>query len=812
MLPTTRVLVIPSATGAAGEHVAPAITLDQALDGPWDELGWDAHITQYGRADGGPCSRLLKCQLAEAEADGVELHVAFIDLDTPGHVAWADGPRGDQAIDALEDCLGRAQDAGYPVGGYTSRAGLRLVLPLVPAVPLSKATGTLEAVYAALKRAVGDVGPLGLEWDEAANAQWFRLFRAPRALRDGEPLRPYSVLPTGSYNARPLAEAAEAEVPSAPTAGPAGAYRVEVPVDAWYYVVRPNTKAGEVRLELAEGLPLPYPEGGRNQSLLALVRSLSKQLAPQWPNATDLASVLYSICAPSVAADTRPGSPTLDELRGMCSRTSPLDATGERMTSADTEHELAPPTHGEGVLVVAHRSGQSYFIRSCGTWVGPFSPSIVCAAFAMLHPGIDCTSQGGAPWSGPRLLQAYGRVVAEVSYRQAPRPFRDGDDVLEVPLYDRVDTIEPRYDADVAHWLKLLCPGPALVNWLSWLDDLTEPLPALVLFGPAGTGKSMLASAIAGYWGGQAADFKRVLAGDGFALSTLGSSPVILGDDVSGGFRSERETGAFRELVANTQHSVNVKYQSVATYHTATRVIITSNDPGVMGIRGRHSNHDTAAIGARILGLSVSRDPADWLEASGGRKFTKDWLPPGGRPGRLLQHIAWLQSQRSSHSGGRFAVLAQVSSEISEGAMLSTDEDTTIWLAVARALECGNTDVARVHEPGVVYVSGGALYSAWPSLGMDLSERVTMAAIARALRQASESASSVTIPRNDYTATLRYWSIPSSLVLRAARDVGAGNHALLMKLHTQGNVAKLETQDGETGAAGEELAHHEGGS
>ena len=220
MLPTScRVVVVPDARTPAGVSPVDSIPLADALRAPWFEHSMDAHITQYGKANGEACPRLKVCDMQQAIEDGVELHVALLDLDCPGHTPWSDGARGEDAIEALEEIIYRASKHQLPVGGYTSRAGLRLVLPLSPAVPLDKATGVLDALYHQVRQAVGDCTDVGVEWDDNANAQWSRLFRAPDVTRDGQTLRSYCVLPTGSYNPRAPHRQGEDRVPDGSCCG-----------------------------------------------------------------------------------------------------------------------------------------------------------------------------------------------------------------------------------------------------------------------------------------------------------------------------------------------------------------------------------------------------------------------------------------------------------------------------------------------------------------------------------------------------------------------------------------------------------------
>ena len=127
--------------------------------------------------------RLNLPALAALKAAGQEpeLHWAIFDIDNPGHEPW--------------DCLASAEDAVLEafdllpevlfnsVGGYTTRAGFRLMWKLEPALPVGMANSFLRNLGNLLEGA-------GLAVDRASY-EWTRFFRLPRAKRDGCVLTSY---------------------------------------------------------------------------------------------------------------------------------------------------------------------------------------------------------------------------------------------------------------------------------------------------------------------------------------------------------------------------------------------------------------------------------------------------------------------------------------------------------------------------------------------------------------------------------------------------------------------------------------------
>lgn len=123
------------------------------------------------------------------------LYWAIYDVDTPGHTPWLDRERAAAALDAALFALGEEW------GGYTTRAGLRLLVPLDPPCPVTQGNDLLRLVAEGLVNPVLDL--LGLAVDPASY-EWTRLMRLPRAKRDGQVLDPVTVEPLGSLPWRAL--------------------------------------------------------------------------------------------------------------------------------------------------------------------------------------------------------------------------------------------------------------------------------------------------------------------------------------------------------------------------------------------------------------------------------------------------------------------------------------------------------------------------------------------------------------------------------------------------------------------------------
>ena len=119
------------------------------------------------------------------------LHWAIFDIDNEGHAPWQHQWKAasylEEGIAAL-DLLTRGES-----GGYTTRAGYRLVVELDPPVPVKLANSLLRQLGADLSKKIAhDVDP--------ASYEWTRLMRLPLALREGGQPTPAMVLPALSTN------------------------------------------------------------------------------------------------------------------------------------------------------------------------------------------------------------------------------------------------------------------------------------------------------------------------------------------------------------------------------------------------------------------------------------------------------------------------------------------------------------------------------------------------------------------------------------------------------------------------------------
>lgn len=194
-----------------------------------------------------------------------EVHWVFLDFDRPGHEPWPDPA---QAALALYSALDRVTIPGG--GGYTTRAGLRLVWALSTPLPATLANSFLEAFLAEVADALPDLEP------DPVSARWTQLFRTPLAARDGVPADPTRVFiqePGQAVDPYDLAEARGWALTS--EAGSAAARvsdRPSSPVDLSFE----QWKAAWAHPGLKVGTPIPEEGGHRYPRLRSILASIAK--------------------------------------------------------------------------------------------------------------------------------------------------------------------------------------------------------------------------------------------------------------------------------------------------------------------------------------------------------------------------------------------------------------------------------------------------------------------------------------------------------------------------------------------------------
>lgn len=236
--------------------------------------------------------RLNLAALPVLEGLGAEVvaNLAVVDVDLPGHAHWESLEAAQEHVEALlaDDDDDDDDSLLYSAAFYTTRAGYRLVWSLETPVPVARYRSLMTKLMGELK------DKHGIDSDESS-AEWNRLFRLPRCVRDGSILASYMDLsPIGEVSIDPYRWGALEEDNFADVCdvGDAPEPREDMDLDDWKAAWRqPYLKRG-----------LPFPPDAEGSTYRAMRRAISSA-AHEGP-VTD-PEVLFSLVARSV--DATPG-------------------------------------------------------------------------------------------------------------------------------------------------------------------------------------------------------------------------------------------------------------------------------------------------------------------------------------------------------------------------------------------------------------------------------------------------------------------------------------------------------------------------
>lgn len=770
------VAVWPAAFIPGGEEVADA-TMAEALD---TVPNYDAHATGY-LVPGGPQMRVRKDHVEALAAEGKVpmLHYAFFDFDTPDHAPIEQDLAAECAAvlaDVAEAALG-----AVPIT-YTTRAGLRLVFVLAEPVDVRQANPVLEALASELGEAWAEVwpdAPVGLD---PTSAQWTRAFRLPKVARDDAPL-PSTV--TTDYTLLTVGELPEPEVYSSSVK--LTDFEL-VPVDkaTWYHSIRPTHFAHAWRDAVAEGLPLTFPSGEWHSSLVKLVGSLTSILGPTAESSEALAGTVISILAPSVLAGATDAGHDMDQLQDLALRFAP-----NSWVAPEAEEQDVEDSDIIGDIVVGHPTASVYWIKEDGAWRGPLSAGGATTRLAQAYPDLTFATKSHTPYPGNKLVYLYGRTVDEVTY-SAYREGLEGHKLV-AKLYGRRPELAAERCPEVDEWFDIVESGGAPVReWLTWLGDLSTPIPAMMWHGKAGVGKGLMANAIAKFFAGGFVDWRR-LSSDQFASAGWLDTPFVWGDEF-GGFADERQSEVFRELVGNTEHTVRAMRVAPMKIETALRIFLTTNEDHALSIRGRASQESLNAVRNRVVGVAVPKEAAAYLEARGGRGgLTKDWVADKeGRPGALVRHLAYLQTQRATSFSGRYPVEAWADPLLRRGAILGNEEEALVWLAAATAALHGQGGCI-IRTPGEALINPRNLAAGWNQLQLGAGRQMSATEITAVVKRFSLG--------QERIEAKRYHRIAGDILLSTLEDIGHDGADRLDAALRTGNVVEVKRRRGLGGGA-----------
>ena len=607
----------------------------------------DAHVACYYVEEEEDLPRINKSAHQWLIEEGKEPKVQwlFIDVDNPGHKEWESQEQKQQVMDELT-INPLLEDAGI----YTTRAGYRLLWRLEKPVLARH----WKSFYNQFRKYL-------IENDIPADtaetlAVWSTSFRLPYVTRDGEPTSPgVDLTPlTDGYTLQWTPPARLRTEVGTSTANIDDTKREVVPPtrEEWRHLIGASL-AGRYVHKLEDGRPLGKP-GNRDNALMEAIASLGGYLKATDPNQ------IYRFIHRSVAADQSEGAPSLKNAWEKCCRIASREAgklREEKTQEKNRERQPAILVHQDKHFYVLDTRQEPWQYHPFPVGGNMLVNALEAYTLAGI-PTIGTRSQKGTPASVRQLVSDHGRVVMQVIYvmGQHRAEFqRDNGGTLFLGCCIPT-AVEAVPDERVAEWLEALA-GPkldVLLDWLATVKVLDLPTCALYMKGKPGTGKSMLISALASVWGTKATPMQEMMSPFNAGLLEC---PVVAADEgVTLTQGSMSPDIVFRNLVANSDHSINRKNQPVVRVQGCARVIICANNDRALQFNNSLTEEDLQAIVSRTLYIEAQPTAATYLRNLGGRQATKEWVMDGNSPGRIASHIAWLAQNRVVRYGNRLLV------------------------------------------------------------------------------------------------------------------------------------------------------------
>ena len=393
-------------------------------------------------------------------------------------------------------------------------------------------------------------------------------------------------------------------------------------------------------------------------------------------------------------------------------------------------------------------------------------------------PSIVTRSQNGSPAAVRTLVSDHGSPVAEVTYvmGQSGASFDSGDGGTLFLGCCAVKDLEEVEDERVAQWLYHLAGDKldVLLDWLATLLLLELPTCAIYLKGRPATGKSMLIAGTASVWGTKATPLQEMMSPFNAGLLHC---PVVAADEgVTLTPGSMSPDIVFRNLVANSDHSINRKNMPVVRVRGCARVIIAANNDKALQFDNSLTEEDLQAIVSRTLYIEAQAEAAGYLQSIGGRNATHDWVMDGNKPGRIAKHIKWLSKNRQVKHGNRLLVEGKLE-DWHRRFIVSVGINSQLLYIIAKELaRNGNSKTTCYREGERVFVTTDLMCDKW-DIYFPTAKRPSPRPVANGLRNLSVD--KVRQGKNRMT----FWVIPWTSVAAEAENLG-------LALNTEQNEAQ----------------------
>jgi len=319
------------------------------------------------------------------------------------------------------------------------------------------------------------------------------------------------------------------------------------------------------------------------------------------------------------------------------------------------------------------RYGESYYFRVLEQYVGPFGRDAWNAASTFLAPVpnislYEYTPTGKRARSMNSLVEEYGMVALKVVVdmtKQIAEFDQAALSMTEAPCPIRKD-LKAEYNDHVNTWLRLLANEDSvyyekLLDWLASVLVLDQPTAALVLYGKAQTGKTLMGFALSRLFCHDGPTEVEDVSGN--FNSKLVGCPIVLADETVPKDGRDPNTKLLRKLITAHSRTLKRKFIPDSDVKGCLRLVMTANNlEGLISFENINED-DIEALCERFLLIRIAtHKPKEFLDSLS--KKDRQAITHGDA---IPNHVLWLRDNRTiEHWGSRCIVEGFQDSELAE--------------------------------------------------------------------------------------------------------------------------------------------------